>query len=380
MLLLLLTSLALILSSAVCDSPWHIRSLIERQIDKKSTELKPAEPIAAGWQPPELPDGCKTAVFSFADLDWTINLDDIKNGKPFSPDMGLPNTERAKALIDSLPTVFLKNNRLCIRWMGFTTGTNLISNPFVFDEKLPAEFDRNYSDNSFEVVDKNQTPVLQVIYERPNHVRVNGIFRGSIKGELAPVIIEGKPHGMIWAVFGKYHKIYLPSNAGEDRLILDSFRTNVLFKYPSFNHRGEYDGHFKSTDPTRVGEYELFAPDVVSNIIKTLNDPAGRAGPAVTLVYPVNPDESAYALSEQIKSIFRSGGYFDFSGPPPRSIPEVPGVSCFLYRNAAFNTGIWEACRIILMKTGSHGVITIMPGDADPWFTNPVVVVMIRKK
>ena len=119
---------------------------------------------------------------------------------------------------------------------------------------------------------------------------------------------------------------------------------------------------------------------MVSNIVATLRDPSGRVSPAVTLVYPVDPDESAFALSEQIKHIFRAGGYFDITGQPPRSIPEIPGISCFLYGQAASNMGIWNALGIILNKTGSHNTVTLMPGDADQWYTNPVVVIMIRKK
>ncbi len=185
------------------------------------------------WQPPELPEGCKSAIFSFADENWPINLDDIKNRQPFvPPDIKLPKTERAKSLISSLPTIFFKNNRLYVRVVGVVNGVKVISDPFILDEKLPWNFDRNYSANAFEMVDQNTTPMLQVIYEKPNEVRVNGVFRGDKEGKIVA--------GFVWVVFGTSHRMYFPKDAIEERLILDTCKTNILFKYPSFNHLGEY--------------------------------------------------------------------------------------------------------------------------------------------
>lgn len=157
--------------------------------------------------------------------------------------------------------------------------------------------------------------------------------------------------------------------------------------------------------------YESLAPDVTSNIVKALNEPDSRIYPAVVLVYPVNPDESAYALAEQLKKIFWDGGFVIVSGLPPPDIPEIPGVSCFLYGYAAGNAGMWRALSMIINTTKSHTQIAMEPGgypgtwrpiilnpidhpqsavetmrdfrkifDAEHNATNSVVVIMIRKK
>lgn len=182
------------------------------------------------WQPPELPAGCRTAYFSFGDMTSKINLDQMTNESTFTPDWGLPDNEQGRSLKNSLPAVIFTNNRLCVRFTGWVAGTKTISNPFVLDEKLPLDLDRNYSANAFEVVDWDLCPVLQIIYERPNEVRVNGIFDPGKKGHRFPAM---------WVVFGNYHEIIQVQNALQQSNITHLFQTNVLFKYPSWKYPGQ---------------------------------------------------------------------------------------------------------------------------------------------
>jgi hypothetical protein len=125
--------------------------------------------------------------------------------------------------------------------------------------------------------------------------------------------------------------------------------------------------------------YQLLPPETVALVTKKLQESHNHK--VALLIHAFDPDESAYEFSQQLDQIFMAGGYLKFLGRPPASAPEVPGVSCLLYGGAsADNAGLLEALSIILNETGSRPQISLMPGDDNPWFTNPVVVVLIRRK
>jgi hypothetical protein len=43
----------------------------------------------------------------------------------------------------------------------------------------PHDWDRNANQNALEVVDRNHRPVIQLIYESPTRIRINGVFVGN---------------------------------------------------------------------------------------------------------------------------------------------------------------------------------------------------------
>jgi hypothetical protein len=130
------------------------------------------------------------------------------------------------------------------------------------------------------------------------------------------------------------------------------------------------------TDPSK---YSLLSPEVEKDVVKFLRNSNNHK--VAIGIHAVNPDESAYEFSKQLERIFREGGYFRVFGPPPTSIPEIPGLSCFLYGGAAAdNAGLLEAINIIVGQSATHQQFSLVPGDADPFYTNSVVVIMLRKK
>ena len=163
----------------------------------------------------------------------------------------------------------------------------------------------------------------------------------------------------------------------------------------------------ESKQPEPANKYELLSPDVVSNIEETLKAPDSHLKAAAVLVYAVDPDESAFAFSEQLNQIFRDAECIVVEGSPPQNIRQIPGVSCFLCGNAAANAGLWRAAVMILGATKSHPQIEMIPrysesfkpimgaqklpsemkavrnlfqAQQDPEFTNSVFLIMIRKK
>jgi len=144
---------------------------------------------------------------------------------------------------------------------------------------------------------------------------------------------------------------------------------------------------FALSRPVKSGEsnalvkaagYSPISSNDVALIIQKLRQPHPPVG---VLVHAFNPDESEYELSEQLKKIFIAGGYAIFDAPPPSGAEEIPGVGCFLYGcSTCGNEGILEALQIILDRTGSHQTLSFPVSDVDPWFTNSVVVITIRKK
>jgi apolipoprotein N-acyltransferase len=107
--------------------------------------------------------------------------------------------------------------------------------------------------------------------------------------------------------------------------------------------------------------YELLPQALASNIVKTLSTSCSSTNPTGILIHLVNPDVSAYALSEQLKKMFRDGGCVIVEGQPPANIPEVPGVSCFLYGNASTNAGLYRALSMIVSATKSPSEFEITP-------------------
>lgn len=89
--------------------------------------------------------------------------------------------------------------------------------------KNPA-WDRNYTDNAVEIVNQNQIPMFQMIFETPRKVRINGVFRLA------------------------YNKLAVYVPGGSQLIELNPREPNQqfvvplkpLFKYPSWKYPGKF--------------------------------------------------------------------------------------------------------------------------------------------
>jgi hypothetical protein len=101
-----------------------------------------------------------------------------------------------------------------ITWDGITSYT--ISN-MTFIGTMPANWDRNYNSNAFEIVGPDQLPIFQEIYSLPEHIIVNGIFP--------------KRPGIIVGTFGTHLRVGTPQE------VFAAFpNRKPVFKYPSWKY------------------------------------------------------------------------------------------------------------------------------------------------
>ena len=123
-----------------------------------------------------------------------------------------------------------------------------------WDDKLPKKWDRNYSSSAFEVVREDGLPVMQLIYERPNKIRVNGIFLVN-KHDLFATFDSTPPRyfsthvilnysdGRVLTTDVEMARLYTNFNVPMPTNVLfqDQFENQKpLFKYPSWKYPGEF--------------------------------------------------------------------------------------------------------------------------------------------
>src|ERR1043166_1613656 len=199
--------LVLTVLSKMIEIPNALTSLILnlRQLFKKDAPVKPTQ---VGWQPPELPPGCSNVTMSFGDADLTMarfvaEISSEQSGTKFQikdvpPEFTqgietLPNYSprkrdfwiRLQAIMMSaagrefpMPVIpYVLSNRFYVYAdTPFGNGKRRIVMNDDLDKQLPRLWDFNYDSNRFEVVTETTNPVFQVIYERPDRIRVNGLF------------------------------------------------------------------------------------------------------------------------------------------------------------------------------------------------------------
>ena len=170
-------------------------------------------------------------------MNWEIDLEKLNFRKPYF-DIGFGGTSNI------FFTIFLQNNRLYVQeYTAFKGRTNVdmenISNPYIFDKSLPYYDDRNFSKNAFETINKQGCPTLQVIYIRPNAIRVNGVFTFGTRADKDAKNINPLPVAQM-IVFGTNFNIFKFKSWNDEEKNLMPFKTNVLFIYPSYQHLGEY--------------------------------------------------------------------------------------------------------------------------------------------
>ena len=117
---------------------------------------------------------------------------------------------------------------------------------------LPRLWDVNYDSNKLEVVNEDTNPVLQVIYESPSDVRVNGVYivntfdvyeafdslPTSISAKILAVDQQGTQQMDLDVFQEQVHNIVFKMNTNS--VFRERFpNAKVIFKYPSWDHLGE---------------------------------------------------------------------------------------------------------------------------------------------
>jgi hypothetical protein len=85
---------------------------------------------------------------------------------------------------------------------------------------LPLDWDSNHSSNAVEIVNKEGIPMLQVYYRRPEEIVIRGFFQCN-----SELLFMDENKTVIMPI-----EYFHPSE----------YRLNPIFKYPSWNHPGEY--------------------------------------------------------------------------------------------------------------------------------------------
>lgn len=137
------------------------------------------------WQPPELPKGCTTVHVHFGDgSGLALPVDGLKKGWWAPQTFGLLVTDAqgTRYISGFKPFFLVASNRFYVRLpLPLELSTNQVSILMDnhLDETIPAEWDRNYNSNAFEIVGEDNLPLLQVLYKRPDTLEINGIFAVS---------------------------------------------------------------------------------------------------------------------------------------------------------------------------------------------------------
>jgi hypothetical protein len=133
------------------------------------------------------------------------------------------------------------NNRVYvdaeITWDGITSYA--ISN-MAFLGTMPANWDRNFNSNAFEIIGPDKLPVFQEIYILPEHIVLNGIFP--------------KKPGIIVGVFDAQMRGGFP-----DEVLTNFPNRKPIFKYPSWKFPGVLADQ---TEHTESGEH----PAIIVNV------------------------------------------------------------------------------------------------------------------
>jgi hypothetical protein len=162
---------------------------------------------------PTFTEDVKVAICNIGPLPFQIDLRSTSRQAPF----------RFQAS-DFVPFwLYVENGRLFadITMLGQDGTTVVQMEHNQFKVNVPA-WDANSNASAFEVVDEHQTPVFQIIYKRPAHILVNGVFH-----EPAGQTAYAQNDSLTFAPPGQPPPPW--------------FHLNPIFKYPSWKHPGEYE-------------------------------------------------------------------------------------------------------------------------------------------
>lgn len=172
----------------------------------------------SAWQPPELPPGCKMVYASYGNIHRVESIAELEN-----------NNMVALTMSGKGPLGFyIKNHRF---WYTLDYQTdwgviNIRENHITNQSAMPEGWDMNSSSNALEIVDEGFNPILQIYYKHPQEIVVLGQIKSS---------------GIIYSI--GYNMFMQYGHAPM------SLNLQKVFKYPSFNHQGQYDENWTPERP-----------------------------------------------------------------------------------------------------------------------------------
>lgn len=163
---------------------------------------------------PTFADDAKYAIIIMGGNELSYDLSSLENGLP------LPHVGFGEKLLPVF--VRVRNGKL----YADMTLYNLSCEPVMTlkDNNIAlkhANWDRNMSEHALEVVDDQERPMFQLIYERPAKLKINGVFCTS------HYIVYSDDH----MLGGTRRGLPLPS----------SFQLKRIFRYPSWKYPGELE-------------------------------------------------------------------------------------------------------------------------------------------
>jgi hypothetical protein len=173
---------------------------------------------ARQWQPPIFGDMPPSGEEPRA----IINFGDVPINMPIPPVEEADTAPPAIIFGGGSPfTPYTKDNRIYIKARTmFADGEKTVQMNDDWTSEVPEGGDKNFNENSFEIVDADLLPVFQIRYETPTEIDVNGIFVA--------------PTGEFEVAFGRIISFYGPGTR-----IPKIEGRKAWFKYPSKDHLGE---------------------------------------------------------------------------------------------------------------------------------------------
>ena len=96
----------------------------------------------------------------------------------------------------------------------------------------PREWDRNFNDRAFEVIDESGKPVLQIYYKTANEIVINGMFRVGLS-----MVYVSEESGI--------RTQELVTREGKVSDEKPPPPSKIMFRYPSLKHQGEFSPDWK---------------------------------------------------------------------------------------------------------------------------------------
>jgi hypothetical protein len=182
---------------------------------EKQIEVFSKVAAARQWQPPELATNTEWVYIEFGAVIERYSVWELEDPRIiFHPMVVLPGGRPGV-----IP--FVRDRRL---YLSILTPFGDSERPLKMNNQWPIEipsgWDRNFDSQRFEIVDDRALPVLQVRYDSPSYVVVNGVFVS--------------PEGNVSVVFGDQIR-----GGGTPGHVPDLSGRKAWFKYPSRDHLGD---------------------------------------------------------------------------------------------------------------------------------------------
>ena len=134
------------------------------------------------WLPPELPKDCKSYFLTIGPRSFLVYLDKTNGGTPFFIPPIFP-PEITNVLGVGPLAINYKDNRLYVQIVDPFTKAWTSATPDDMNIIMDASYARNYSANAYEMLNDRGIPTFQIIYDRPDNIKINFIGLIGLKGE-----------------------------------------------------------------------------------------------------------------------------------------------------------------------------------------------------